>query len=79
MFPEVCIVPTWEYIEAPTLVLLPTQLHVQNPMNMSLNMQHLSVWNHHLLCLELMEVKESLHVAPEVHAKEYPQTEHCVK
>jgi hypothetical protein len=39
---EVWIVPTWESVEAQVLALhlaiLPAQLHVHNPLNMSLNM-----------------------------------------
>jgi hypothetical protein len=42
LLPEVCIVTTWEFVEelmlAPHLVVLPTHLHVQNPMNLCLNM-----------------------------------------
>jgi hypothetical protein len=42
MLPEVWNMPTWEFVEAlmmtPHLVVLPPQIHVQNPLNMSLNM-----------------------------------------
>jgi hypothetical protein len=51
LLPEVWIVPTWEFskslIMTPHLVVLPLQIHVQNPLNMSLNMHHLNAWNHH--------------------------------
>jgi hypothetical protein len=52
LFPKVWIVPNWASAEAltlaPLLAILPTHLHVQNSLNMFLNMYHLSVWNHHL-------------------------------
>jgi hypothetical protein len=42
MLPEVWNMPTWEFVEAlmmsPHLIVLPHQIHVQNPLNMSLNM-----------------------------------------
>jgi hypothetical protein len=42
LLPEVWIVPTWVFFEdltmAPHLAILPTHLHVQNTMNLCLNM-----------------------------------------